>query len=1171
MKSAETGKFVRRFHTIGDAAILSSYENIAVFSSDNSTKDFRYTLTAVNCPAGKFQNGRGMAECKICTVGMYASGEKNKACRNCEPGQYQHREGREDCKKCPQGKYSSSQKGIIDHYELVDGVRYQLFGSLFECSECPDGRWQGRPGGKECFGCPKGKFSRAMSVTFAQSREGFGSLAGFESLEKVYFTSSTIFPVSCISCFKGQYASTNSASSCNLCLAGQYSEEIGQFACKKCGYGQYQEGASNNRTEYQSCKDCEPGKYSGGIGKPFCLASLPCAPGKYDEDRNKRAILRRPDSSRCIPCPPGHKCRGGLKDMEGCKEHTYQDELGASRCKTCPVGRHTVYDSIVNASKNPLLFLRTSVAACRSCEINHFLNESQMSCQECQPEEFQNTRGRTFCRPLDPCVPGTYDADRGKHHLDRRFTDSRCTPCEVGYFCEGGLKQKKLCPENHFQDEERQPSCKKCPPGLFTAKTPGKNGTSNLNRRIRTNSTFCVGCAPGQFFHEESKSCKTCPPARYQDQPGETRCLPKQLCEAGTYDAERFFVGTTRVTNVSTNITIKNYSVNQYPTRNTSTCLICPAGYRCAGGLNDKKKCGPRAFYCPEGSEQEKIAPKGFCTVSNSSQAHCDTVMTSVSDDIDSTTGTISEQNSSRHLRRRLAAGTNVLPVEEETVLTMAYLRACEPGRICDNGEQRMCLIGHYCQNGTSIPCKRGEFCDKPGLQTAPLCPEGFACPDPAGRVAGKKACGYGNEISEAGHCDTCDRNQFASKEKNKCIDCPLNRVKQSTGLETLMTCNGVEQPYISSDAYCPKCIDRCVELEDAANFELYASRQAGISTNTTLSYNSLGNPCVRTECKTGYAGVLCAACDVDFGLVSGGLCVACPDKEYTLPYTAGAMVFSLVFSACVVHRAIYENTDFTTSKMSVITIFINHVQMSGLLVDFNLDWGPTMRYVFGFAGAMGSPVPPLAHCMGVTFKTRTMLMMSAPGIVVFLPAVLWFLTHNVFDKLKRICGKTQNAEKRDSVQKTSPPNGQINSSDHFSEGEEEEKACEDSKEQGPPIQGLDPIMRPRKGSDPRPRKGSDPRPRKGSDPRPRKGSDPRPRKGSDPWTRNRKGSDPRRRSSSSEPPETSEYKLHFKSTVDNPLTSHQLNQCSKIGKNNKPFSDILFFPNKSKVIRPHQ
>eukprot|EP00936_MAST-01D_sp_MAST-1D-sp1_P002057 g2057.t1 len=151
----------------------------------------------------------------------------------------------------------------------------------------------------------------------------------------------------------------------------------------------------------------------------------------------------------------------------------------------------------------------------------------------------------------------------------------------------------------------------------------------------------------------------------------------------------------------------------------------------------------------------------------------------------------------------------------------------------------------------------------------------------------------------------------------------------------------------------------------------------------TQLDYSDL---MVKTDCAEGYTGALCAGCSDSFGNL-GGFCVECPAEELVAAAFVLSPIVVILASLFVVRQSL--KPDFETATLTIIRIFANYIQLSGILLNFNLDWGSSLMWIFGIERVVGGGVPPLLDCAGITFVDQSSMILALPLLIPFIVALL--------------------------------------------------------------------------------------------------------------------------------------------------------------------------------------
>ena len=400
---------------------------------------------------------------------------------------------------CPTGKY----QGFLFCVNCPAGFFTDQKGQD-ECNSCPKGWYQDSTNRPGCKGCPAGLYS-----------ENTGS----KKLSN------------CQYCASGTYQA-NVRGPCIGCPAGLYQDDNGQTSCKKCPTGKYDDTESTLKDLISECKECYSGQFQDETGKQECKS---CAPGKYTDENSDKNI--------CTNCPVGYRAHTYSYKCIPCYYGQYSDVEGLPSCKLCPVGYYGQ--------------LSLGQTECIACFTSEYQNEEGKfnSCKDCDPGTYSQERGVSSCtkcpagfatdktsaaHKCHPCVSGKASAE-GK---------AFCTECKQGYYTSG--KKCLKCAGGQYQNQNDQPSCKKCAAGKFstaigrTDESTCKNcpvglvseaGDTSCSVLVCAAGKFKVGnecsnCAVGKFQDStDQTSCKDCPAGKHQDSEGQTSCKD---CLGGT-------------------------------------------------------------------------------------------------------------------------------------------------------------------------------------------------------------------------------------------------------------------------------------------------------------------------------------------------------------------------------------------------------------------------------------------------------------------------------------------------------------------------------------------------------------------------------------------------------------------------------------------------------------
>jgi len=419
----------------------------------------------------------------------------------------------------------------------------------------------------------------------------------------------------------------------------------------------------------------------------------------------------------------------------------------------------------------------------------------------------------------------------------------------------------------------------------------------------------------------------------------------------------------------------------------TSVLLTCPPGYFCLGG--EKVACGDSDLeFCPEKSSRPRFVKPGNCVLyANETECRKNQNYSSST----STTNFIS------NFSPRIRVGE----------------KPCPAGYYCQEGRAFICEVGNICKNGRKLPLTEpGQIALNPGQTSFNLCPIGCACPD-AKSIGNACANNSITTYDKLGVCRDCETGKFKYNNTH-CADCP----KKYNRAHSVIDCSNGYLKMTDENVFCPACYyyhgrrsstsggknskkkgNLLITPNTLPEIKLFnclrphlcktkiikeTPRESVESENfvqekTTTSCGELKPPTsivhtMTTECATGYTGPLCASCDRGnensenkFGKV-GFQCEKCGKKGalFAIP-AAVAAVFYITF---VIRQSL--SPDFEKATLSVLRIFSNYVQLTGILVMLQLDWGTVVRNLLNANSAVAGGAPPFVDCL-VSFETATL------------------------------------------------------------------------------------------------------------------------------------------------------------------------------------------------------
>ena len=314
------------------------------------------------------------------------------------------------------------------YYKCIAGYYNPDGGLSSSCVACGAGKYSNSAGAlaSDCISCPAGKSSSTTAETSEATctscgpgeyaGEGSASCSTCSSGKKLVNSATSVEGSACATCAAGEYASFSSVY-CTACGAGKYSH-TGSRSCPSCGVGKYLANSATG-VETSACTICGAGTLAPTSSSSSCTI---CSAGKYNPDPATDASLHL----SCTACPIGKKNEdtamdvlqhNALDDCLLCTPGTYNDEIGASACKSCADGQ-------ISGS---------GASSCSSCPAGYECKDSTQI----------------------PCGSGTYSN-----------SDSNCLSCELGHKCPGGT-DKIACVPGSFQGAISQPTCDACPAGKY--------------------------------------------------------------------------------------------------------------------------------------------------------------------------------------------------------------------------------------------------------------------------------------------------------------------------------------------------------------------------------------------------------------------------------------------------------------------------------------------------------------------------------------------------------------------------------------------------------------------------------------------------------------------------------------------------------------------------------
>ena len=507
------------------------------------------------------------------------------------------------------------------------------------------------------------------------------------------------------------------------CPVGHYCE-MGATEPVQCPLGAYLNttGASN----FLDCLPCTAGMYCGSTGLAY--PSGPCREGYYCPEGSINP------SYEDYLCTPGHYCPEGSETEKLCEGGTYQDESGASECKSCPERYYCPF----NASKPLIDYSEYNCPSGYFCPLGTS-SATQYGCPRGRYSTLPNRKSESDCLE---CKGGRYCGIEGLSNPEGSG------PCYPGYYCTAGAAVPNptdsiagdVCPTGHYCPEETDEPLP-CPIGTFMPNT----GSQNI--------TNCYLCSPGHFCNLTGLRIPKgpCEPG-YYCAGGSTVATPVDGIMGGPCDLGHFCP---EGSNQSLPCLPGTYSSQPLASR----CDLCPAGHYCLNGL-DPIDCEP-GFYCEIGtghdltpcppgtfSTQSELSRKDQCTQCSAGfycSDHGATTVTNVCEagyfcTLGSNTPTPNGENSTG------VAGPcpkgNYCPPNSQVPQPCPKGTFTNQTHLTHESQCTPCLYGLYCESpglsSPSGPCSPGHYCLRSSSTAAPissdntiggLCPRGHYCP----------------------------------------------------------------------------------------------------------------------------------------------------------------------------------------------------------------------------------------------------------------------------------------------------------------------------------------------------------------------------------------------------------------------------------------------------------
>ena len=189
--------------------------------------------------------------------------------------------------------------------------------------------------------------------------------------------------------------------------------------------------------------DCPINTYGAKTGLIAASKCTGCGIGLYSNDKGSNS------AAICIKCQKGKKQSLKIGSPQDCSTGMYQDELGQSSCKFCPIGTFASLGG------------REICTDCAAGRISVSAQDSRTTCKDCDAAKYQTEDGQSAC--VD-CEVGRSRSSEG--------SANPCLTCSPGqYNNKIGQRFCEDCPVGYIEWNQESISCTKCEIGKYMART----------------------------------------------------------------------------------------------------------------------------------------------------------------------------------------------------------------------------------------------------------------------------------------------------------------------------------------------------------------------------------------------------------------------------------------------------------------------------------------------------------------------------------------------------------------------------------------------------------------------------------------------------------------------------------------------------------------------------
>jgi hypothetical protein len=379
-----------------------------------------------------------------------------------------------------------------------------------------------------------------------------------------------------------------------------------------------------------------------------------------------------------------------------------------------------------------------------------------------------------------------------------------------------------------------------------------------------------------------------------------------------------------------------------------------------------------------------------------------------------------------------------------------------QPNEGLGEGTCQFCATPTYSTGGAASCAAHPDNCvelnpsfvpgtgDRSACNIQSKCPAGKHIVQGAGALCEDCAAGTYADEPNADACKPCG---------SPAAYCPAGAVKPTKvqrGYVSLPRSAPADRRYAIGQ--CPPqgldCLDGIAHIQSGYWMSPTASITATTEVNKCLRADSCtASTGTAIKCASGHTGLLCGVCEPGYGKAAGscilcppagashllalafvltGACVALTLTRKTLPMMErGQPAFwsewlRLKFSelaGCITKLvlaasgAVEDDQSITSvagmiregdtaaskrkaSTLAIARIFINFLSMTSMLASFKLDWGSSLRWLFGIQKVLSGAMPPLMDCAGLDFVAQSSLALSLPLCIISAPLILIALWH---------------------------------------------------------------------------------------------------------------------------------------------------------------------------------